>query len=197
LYVERYYTFCAGVFGEVITCYLTDSTSFRAKIGSSDEHGFLSIVKKSNYIMTYNIESHIETDTLNRICLTKSEIINKSTIDKETDTLKPLFGADKKLCNNLSHFYDYEINDKFYISEFQYHCNDKWLNAVYFTDSSSFKVLIGFEEPGESIHYYCTPRNDYEFDFFETYSRTELDTINKAKFSISSLKQNGFENACD
>lgn len=196
LYIERYYTFCAGVFGEVITCYLTDSSSFRTKIGNYDEHGFLSIEKKSDYIMTYNIENRIETDTLKRIRLTKSELIQKSTKDKSTDTLKPVFGSSRKLCGNYHHYNDYAINDKFYISVNQYHCNDEWLNAVYFTDSRSFKILIGLEVPGEQISYYCTPINNYEFDFCETYTRTESDTIKTRKFILNTLKNSKFERVC-
>lgn len=42
LYLERYRTFCAGVFGELTECYLTDSATFRQKIGSYDEHESLS-----------------------------------------------------------------------------------------------------------------------------------------------------------
>jgi len=43
LYLEKYRTFCAGVFGEVIECYITDSLTFRQKVGSYDEHGHLRV----------------------------------------------------------------------------------------------------------------------------------------------------------
>ena len=63
LYLERYRTFCAGVFGEITECYLTDSTSFRRKIGSYDEHESFFATLNGNKVEAYNFQSSLIADT--------------------------------------------------------------------------------------------------------------------------------------
>ena len=57
LYVERYRTFCAGVFGELTSCYITDSSVERNDPGSFDFYNVtdrrkVDTVKVETYLLT-------------------------------------------------------------------------------------------------------------------------------------------------
>ncbi|MEM6264097.1 MAG: hypothetical protein AAGI38_16400, partial [Bacteroidota bacterium] len=130
LYVEKFRTFCAGVFGEVITSYLTDSTNFRMRIGSADEHGRLIASQNGNTVTTYVVESKLLTDTLE--IKTINELAMKSyRYDSACTNAIPLFGTNLIKCNNYHPFSSYECERGYYIATDQFKCKTDYLNAVY------------------------------------------------------------------
>src|SRR5882724_6347406 len=71
LYLERYRTFCAGVFGELTECYITDSTTFRKQIGSYDEHEQFYATLNGEKIDAYNFQSSLISDTIDKKTICK------------------------------------------------------------------------------------------------------------------------------
>jgi hypothetical protein len=117
LYVEKYRTFCAGVFGEVKECYLTDSLHFRQKIGAYDEHEHFYVKKEGNKIMTYNYQEVSIPDTIEKKTLMKQELWKLHHSATNCLATIPIFGKNTIVCdNNFYLAYTYKTEDGYYIS---------------------------------------------------------------------------------
>jgi len=198
LYVEKYRTFCAGVFGETIDCYLTDSTSFRQLIGSYDEHQSLKVKQDGNKMEVYNLESSSIPDTLEKRTISKAELFAKHFSDSSCLTAIPIFGKNTITCD--SDYYpasSYKTDDGYYMTEVQYKCGNDYLNAAYYTDSLKFRVFIGVYSPGSFSNNYSVKLNsNNNFDFFNIEYKNKVDTIKHETYLLTKLKKRGMVKVC-
>jgi hypothetical protein len=198
LYIEKYRTFCAGVFGERIDCYLTDSVSFRQLIGSSDEHDFLFAKKDGSKLEVDNVESGFYNDTTERKTISANALFARHDNDSNRLTSPPLFGKNTIKCND--DFYpasSYKTEDGNYMSEIQYHCGNDYLNAVYYTDSLHFRVFIGVYSPGSFLNNYSVQsKGNKEFEFFNIENKRKTDTTRRTTYLLSDLRKNGLITVC-
>jgi hypothetical protein len=195
LYVEKYRTFCAGVFGEVISSYLTDSTNFRLRIGSADEHGRLIVRKNGNTISTYVVESKLLSDTL-EIKTINDLAIKSHRYDSTCTNAVPIFGTDMIKCNNCYPFSSYECEPGYYIATDQFKCKKDYLNAVYLTDSADFRILLGFYVPGRGPHFTAKLTSNNLLKVYKTESRWEYDTLNVQSFELNELLKGELKPVC-
>jgi hypothetical protein len=195
LYLERFRTFCAGVFGELTECYITDSLTFRQKIGSYDEHEFFFANSDSNKIVVYNVESSRYPDTTEKKSISKTELFQKQQTDKNCLTTIPIFGRNSIKCDNIiTPAGSYKTEDGYYISQVQHHCGNDFLNAVYYTDSLKFSVFIGVYKPGSLTDNY-TVKSDSTgtFNFYRVEFKNKLDTIT---YLLADLKKGKLIKVC-
>jgi hypothetical protein len=123
LYLERYRTFCAGVFGELTDCYITDSTTFRKKIGSYDEHEFFLVRLNSDKIEAYNVQSSRIPDTIERKTILKEQLWEYHHSNKNSLATKPLFGTNTITCDtDFYPAFSYKTEDGYYMTEIQFKC---------------------------------------------------------------------------
>ena len=198
LYIEKYRTYCAGVFGELVDCYLTDSTSFRQLIGTYDEHEHFRIKVDKENLITYNLESGLISDTVERKTVSKGELLLYNHNDTNLLSTKPLFGINTIRCDN--DFYpasSYRTEDGYYLSEVQYKCGSEYSNAVFYTDSLKFSVFIGVYCPGDFINNYSVKaNNDNAFEFFNVQYLRKVDTVYSKTYNLKDLKKGGFATVC-
>ncbi|MEO6454793.1 MAG: hypothetical protein ABIN97_12005 [Ginsengibacter sp.] len=198
LFLERYKTFDAGVWGENIDCYITDSISFRKKIGSYDEHEFLFAKQEGNSIEAYNVASSYIPDTLETKRISKSELYTNHYSDSSCLNAVPVFGKNTIRCD--SDYYDassYKIDGGYYMSQVQYKCGNDYLNAVYYTDSSKFRFFIGVYSPGSFSNNYSIKLNaDNTFDFYNVEEKPKVDTVKHVTYLLSDLKKGSLINVC-
>jgi hypothetical protein len=155
LYLERYRTFCAGVFGDLTECYITDSSTYRQKIGSYDEHEFFFAKLNGDKIVAYNVESSRYPDTIEIKSISKNDLFKKNQIDKDCVSTIPIFGKNSIKCDSIIiPAGSYKTEDGYYISQVQHQCGNDFLNAVYYTDSLKFSVFIGVYTPGSVTNNY-------------------------------------------
>lgn len=198
LYIEYYRTFCAGVLGEVTECYVTDSVSFRAKVGSFDEHERLKIKFENGVLTIYNTRYSMIHDTIESKIISKSNLSKFHHLDKECLRINPIFGTNTITCD--SDYYpstEYETEENYFITNTQYKCGNKYQNAVYFGDSSTFRVLIGIYEPGSLENNYSVEKhNDNSFAFYNITLRDLIDTIKTKEFALTELKNQNLKTVC-
>jgi hypothetical protein len=178
LYIERYRTFCAGVFGELIECYLTDSATFRQKIGSYDEHEFFRAKLNGDKIEAYNLQSGSISDTIEKKTITKNDLLKFHHTDTNCLSTSPIFGKNTIICDN--DFFpasSYKTDDGNYMAQVQYKCGSDYSNAVFYTDSSHFCVFIGVYVPGSLENNYSVKQNTNNFDFYNITDRRKVDNI--------------------
>ncbi|MDP4264103.1 MAG: hypothetical protein Q8941_16365 [Bacteroidota bacterium] len=197
LYVEKYRTFCAGVFGERNDYYLTDSVKFRKYIGSSDEHNTIRILQKDSIIHLYTLASRIITDTIGQKSVSRFDLINKQRFDSNNAKAIPLFGTNQIPCNNFLSYSSHEFEKGFFMTIDQFQCGSTYLNAVYITDSSTFRKLIGFYDSGSNNPSYSIKVNNNEFIFYQTRSRSVIDTTNHETFKLSEFLPGRLEKVCE
>ncbi|MEI9957218.1 MAG: hypothetical protein WDM90_13155 [Ferruginibacter sp.] len=198
LYLESYRTFCAGVFGELTECYITDSSTFRVKVGSYDEHDFFFAKLDGDKIVTYNVQSSGLSDTTEIKSLSKNDLFQKHQIDKDCLSAVPIFGENSIKCdNNIVDAGSYETEDGYYISQVQHKCDKDYLNAVYYTDSSKFSVFIGVYTPGSFKNNYTVKLdNKGNFNFYNIEDKNKVDTTKTEIFLLSDLKKNKLIKVC-
>ena len=199
LFLEKYKTFDAGVWGELIDCYLTDSLSFRAKVGSFDEHEFFFASLNGDFVDAYNVESSRIPDTVENKSFSKADIFKNKFSNLSSLGAKPLFGKNTIRCDD--NFYDassYKTDDGYYMSQVQYKCENEFLNAVYYTDSSKFRVFIGIYSPGSlSNNYSVKLGSDSNFYFYNIdENKVKVDTLKHVRYLLSDLHKNGLINVC-
>jgi len=198
LFVERYKTFDAGVWGENIDCYITDSSTFRKKIGSYDEHEFFFAKQDGNNIEAYNVESSYIPDTVETKAISKTELYANHYSDSGCLNKIPMFGKNTIRCD--SNYYDasaYKNDDGYYISQIQYKCGNDYLNAVYFTDSLKFRVFIGVYSPGSFSNNYSVKLGaDSIFHFYNVEEKPKVDTIKRVTYLLSDLKKGSLIKVC-
>ena len=197
LYLERYMTYCAGVFGESRTSYLTDSVSFRQVIGVNDEHGNFEWQLNGNELKTYTKESSFVSDTVEVKTISKADLLKYHHSDTAIRTAIPIFGKNTLKCD--TDFYPYnsfKTDEGNAITEVQYKCGNEYLNGVFYTDSLKFCVLVGIYEPGGSPYGVKANTND-TYSFYRKESRTGIDTLNVQTFLLSDLKKGRLMQPCE
>ncbi len=198
LYLERYRTFCAGVFGELTECYLTDSITFRQKIGSYDEHEKFDAKLKGETVEVYNFKSSLLSDTIEQKTIIKSQLFQFHHTDKNCKKTMPLFGTNSIKCD--ADYYpagSYKTDDGNYISEVQFKCGNDYSNAVFYTDSINFCVFIGIYKPGSFANNYSVKlKNNSDFIFYNITEIPKTDTVKFATFSLNELRKGKLIEVC-
>lgn len=198
LYLERYRTFCAGVWGELTECYITDSSTFREKIGSYDEHEFCFATLDGDKIIAYNVQSSSFPDTTETKSLSKNELFQKNQIDKNCLSTIPLFGKNTIKCDNTIPAYSYKTEDGYYISEVQHQCGNDFLNAIYYTDSLKFSVFVGVYSPGSLTNNYSVKLDSTgTFNFYNIEEKNKVDTLKKKTYLLAELKKGKLVKVCN
>jgi len=198
LFLERYKTFDAGVFGERIDCYVTDSVSFRKLIGFYDEHEFFFATLEGNHIETYNVTSSLVSDTLESKFFSKADLFSNHYSDSSCLGAVPVFGKNIIKCDN--DYYgasSYKNDNGYFTSQVQYKCGNEFLNAVYYTDSSKFRVFIGIYSPGSFSNNYSVKLGvDPNFYFYNVEEKPKRDTVKHASYLLSELKKGTLIDVC-
>ena len=198
LFLERYKTFDAGVFGERIDCYITDSASFRKQIGFYDEHEFFFATLVGNDIEAYNVTSSLVPDTLESKLFSKAELFLNRYSDSSCLGAIPVFGQNIIKCD--SDYYEassYKNDDGYFMSQVQYKCGNDFLNAVYYTDSSKFRVFIGIYSPGSFSNNYSVKLGvDKNFHFYNVEEKHKIDTVKHVTYLLSELKKGALIDVC-
>ena len=197
LYLERYRTFCAGVFGELTECYVTDSTSFRSNIGSYDEHDFFRVKVTGDKITAYNLQTGLISDTVEKKTIPNTILLKYHHSDTNCLSTTPIFGKNTITCDK--DFYpasSYKTADGMYMSEVQYKCGNDYSNAVFYTDSSRFSVFIGVYRPGSLENNYSVRQNKDTFDFYNITDRRKVDTVRTETYLLSELKKEKLITVC-
>lgn len=189
-------TYCAGVFGESRTSYLTDSVSFRQVVGVNDEHGNAGWQLNGNELKTYTTESSFVRDTVEVKTISKADLLKYHHPDTACVGISPIFGENTIKCNNHLTPDSYKTDDGNNITEVQYQCGNEYLNAVLYTDQLKFSVLVGIYEPGGSP-YKVKANKDDTYSFYRTESRTVIDTLNVQTFLISDLRKGRLIKPCE
>ena len=201
LYLERYRTFCGGALtSDNYDCYITDSISFRQRVGDYDDDGYFDAKLNGNKIETYNIQSSLVPDTVAKKTISKSELWKYHHTAKNCLSLTPVFGKNTIKCD--SDFYpawSSKTNDGYYIAEVQYKCGNDYLNAVFYTDSSNFCIFIGVYDPGSSEinDNYSVQLNNGNFDFYNVTYRHKTDITQVQSYLLSDLKKGSLINVCN
>ncbi len=198
LYVERYRTFCAGVFGELTECYLTDSISFRQKIGSYDEHESFFAKLNGDKIEAYNFQSSLVSDTIEKKTITKPDLWKNHHTDSNCLVTLPVFGKNTIKCDN--DFYpasSYKTEDGYFMAQVQYKCGNDYSNAVFYTDSLNFCVFIGVYIPGSfQNNYSVQQRSNNSFDFYNIENKRKVDTVKVEIYLLTNLKKGKLTKVC-
>lgn len=198
LYVERYRTFCAGVFGDLTECYITDSTTFRQNIGSYDEHEFFRVKLNGDKVEAYNLQSGLISDTIEKKTISKNDLLKYHHTEKNLLFTAPVFGINTIKCDN--DFYpasSYKTDDGYDMKEVQYKCGSDYSNAVFYTDHSQFSVFIGVYIPGSFENNYSVRQHGSNFDFYNITQRRKTDTIKVQTYLLADLKKGKLFNVCN
>jgi hypothetical protein len=197
LYVERYRTYCAGVFGEMTTCYLTDSVGFRQVIGRYDEHEHFRTTLRGDSIITFNCQTTLLEDTVERRSLSITQLRRCHQTDSALLQQSPLFGTNTIACN--TDFYpasSYKAEEGYTISQVQFKCGNLYQNAVFCADSS-WSIFLGVDVPGEMTGNYKVRRtSDSIWEFYNVTFKHRVDTTQSAGFSLAELKKEGMGKTC-
>lgn len=198
LYIERYRTFCAGVFGELTQCYITDSTTFRRNIGSYDEHEFFRVKLDGDRIEAYNLQSGLISDTVEKKTIIRTDLLKYHHTDTNCLSTSPIFGKNTIRCDN--DFYpasSYKTDDGYFMKQVQYKCGSDYSNAVFYTDNSSFSIFIGVYIPGSFENNYSVRQNNDNFDFYNITDKRTVDTVKVQTYLLSDLKKEKLITVCD
>jgi hypothetical protein len=198
LYVEKYRTFCAGVFGDLTECYLTDSVSFRQQIGTYDEHESFRVKLDGDKIETYNFQSDLIPDTAEKKTFTKAALWQNHHTDSNCLTTIPIFGKNTIKCDtDFFPAWSYKTEDGYYIAHVQYKCGNDYSNAAFFTDSLHFSVFIGVYVPGSLLNNYSAKLNsDNNFDFYNVEEKRKIDTVRADTYLLPDLKKGKLVKVC-
>ena len=198
LYIEKYRTFCAGVWGEVIDCYITDSTDFRQKIGSHDEHESFDAKLNGGKIVAYNFQSTLIYDTIDTKTISKTELWKYHNTDTNCLKTLPVFGKNTIKCD--TDFYpasSYKNHDGYFMTEVQYKCGNDFSNAVFFTDSLNFCVFIGVYKPGSFENNFRVKKyRDDSYNFYNITDKWKADTIKVRSYLLTDLKKGKLIKVC-
>lgn len=197
LYLEKYRTFCAGVFGELTQCYLTDSTSFRENIGSYDEHDFFRVNLDGDSIKAYNLQTRYISDTAETKTLGEIELLKYHHTDSNCLSTVPLFGKNTIKCDN--DFYpasSYKTEDGNYLAQVQFKCGSDYSNAVFYTDSLKFSLLIGIHDPGSWNNNFSVVKGNNDFTFYIVTTRRLVDTVQSKAYHLKNLKKGKMIKVC-
>lgn len=198
LYLERYQTLNFGVWGEMNECFLTDSISFRTKIGSYDEHEFFFAQLNGDKIMAYNAQSSRYPDTTEIKSIRKSELFQKHQTDKDCVSTIPIFGTNTIKCDSIIvPAGSYKTEDGYFISQVQHICGNNFLNAVYYTDSLKFSIFIGVYSPGSLTNNYTVKLDSTDtFNFYNIEDKNKVDTVKTETYLLTDLKKGKLINVC-
>ena len=198
LYLEMYQTLNLGVWGEMNECYITDSSTFRQKIGSYDEHEFFFAKLNGDKIMAYNVQSSRYPDTTEIKTISKNELFKKNQTDKYCVSTIPIFGTNSIKCDSvIIPAGSYKTEDGYYISQVQHQCGNDYLNAVYYTDSLKFSVFIGVYSPGSLTNNYSVKLDSTgTFNFYSIEKKNKVDTLKTETYLLTDLKKGKLIKVC-
>ena len=197
IYLEEYRTYCAGVLGEVIDCYVTDSITFRYKIGSYDEHENFHVYFNDGKVFAYKLEGKTVEKIVEQKTFTESQLLEFHDTDKNILTSKPLFGANCIKCDSDYYpFSSYRTRDNYIMTEFQYRCGNDFENTVYYTDSMKFCVFIGVRSVGSFENNYRVKKVNGNFVFYNITDLNLWDTLNVETFLLTDLKKEKIFDVC-
>lgn len=196
MYVERYRTFCGGVFGEMIDCYITDSISFRQKVGSYNQHESLYTKLDVDKIIAYRSQSRVISDTLERKTILKTDLGKYPYADTSCVKKTPLFGKNTIKCDDYVPASSYRVTNGL-LRQVQYKCDNDYFNAVFYTDSKSFCIFLGVYTPESSENNYSVKENNMGgLDFYNITDRRVTDTISTENFLLDDLKKGKLIQVC-
>ena len=197
IYIERYRTFCAGVFGELTECYISDSATFRCKIGSYDEHEYFRVRLNGDKIEAYNLQSGSISDTIEKKTITRDDLLKYQHTDKNHLSVSPMFGQNTIKCDNdSSPASSFKTDDGNYMTQVQFNCGNDYSNAVFYTDSSHFCVFIGVYVPGSLENNFSVRRSNDNFYFYNITERRKVDTVKIQTYLLADLKKEKLINIC-
>jgi hypothetical protein len=198
IYLERYRIFCAGVFGELAECYLTDTLTFRTKVGSYDEHESFQVIQNGETIEAFNFQSSLLKDTIERKTISQKELFQIHHSDKNCLTTKPLFGINSLKCD--TDYYpasSYKTEQGIYHTEIQFKCGNDYKNVIFYTDSLKFCIFVGLYEPGSfENNYSCSKIGSDNFEFYRVNYINKVDTVKRQTFVLSDLKKTKLFKVC-
>ncbi|TCZ72248.1 hypothetical protein [Flaviaesturariibacter aridisoli] len=197
LYVERYHTFCAGVWGDGYTLYLTDTTSFRARIGWQDEHGHLGWRLDADSLRVFRYEFADDIDTLRHVQLFPEQLAAVRAKGHEV-LLQPLLGVPPPDCVQLVTDPGFtELSEGYRLRSRQLQCPPNYTNEYRLIDGKGLNLLLGYDRPGENLSFYPTVQKDGSIDIYETTSRQWRDTTLREAFYLPALRHAGLVQPCD
>jgi hypothetical protein len=177
---------------------LTDSTTFRQKIGSYDEHESFVAKLNGEKIEAYNFKSSLIADTIQKRTITKADLWKSHHNDTTCLKTTPIFGTNTIKCDN--DFYpasSYKNDEGYYMSQVQYKCGNDYSNAVFYTDSLNFCVFIGVYIPGSFENNYSAKRNTNDsYDFYNVTDIRKVDTVKVETYSLTDLKKGKLIKVC-
>lgn len=198
IYLERYRTFCAGVFGELTECYLTDTFTFRTKVGSYDEHESFKVVQNGETFEAFNFQSSLLNDTIERKRISQNELFQIHHSDKNCLVTEPLFGINSLKCD--TDFYpasSFKTDQGIYHTVIQFKCGSDYKNAIFYTDSLEFCIFVGLYEPGSfENNYSCNKISSDSFEFYRINNINKVDTVKRQTFALSELKKSKLLKVC-
>jgi hypothetical protein len=198
LFLERYKTFDAGVWGERIDCFITDSINFRKNVGFYDEHEFLFARLVNSNIEVYNVQSLPISDTLETKAFSKMDLYKSKYSNSSCLNAIPVFGINNITCDNNYHeASSYKKDNGHFMTEIQYKCGSKYLNALYYTDSSKFRVFVGVYDWSNLTNIYSVNLGkDSIFYFYNVKEKHKTDTVKHVTYALADLKKGPFIKGC-
>lgn len=193
--MEQFRTFCAGVWGERIDCYLTDSVTFRKQIGFFDEHERFLAKLHGDKVTAYNFRATFFQDTIATKTFAREELWKFHQSDTDCRKESPIFGENPIQCDgNFHHFYTYKTKDGNYEETEQFHCGSQFFNAFFYTDSLHFRILVGVSDPGGRD--FIEDQNHNGFNFYHVTTRAIIDTVKVETYSLLDLKKGRLIKVC-
>lgn len=150
LFIEKYCTSRGGVYAnDTYATFITDSATFRYKLGQVGDHGQLNVELKDEMVIVQYTEPLITRVIDRKDTFSIDELKLKYDYKEPQELKSPLTGEslieDSSTWND---FYTERFESGLYSEEIQfYFTNDstkkqKYINAVYITDSLTFRVFV-------------------------------------------------------
>ena len=202
LYIEHYLTMNGGVLGgEMVDCYLTDSSTFRQHITKYDEHIFPEFAINNNILKIFTICNYYKHDTLEHTLLSINDLVSISA--SKNNSVFPISESDqnKLLCDTLINSYIDKISNvnsnvqPYYFQVEKYQRYNNWVDACYISDSLNFKLLVGIIDPQKMV-IKINRTDSTHFEFLEIKYQLIDDTVKTESYDICKLKNSGFVQPC-
>ncbi len=200
IYLEKYRVYCGGVYGgDVVDSYLTDSVSFRAKVGNELDHNSFTVIEADGSYFGLLYEFHRKEVILNKTSFKLSNL-SFSEFDSTNYSYQPLVGELLFNCNNHSKFRnrDYGIhNSQYKVKTTQFQCDDngakKYYNAFFLiNEDNQWLLMYNYEmdkwSKGKTHFNYRVNKEDLLIEEYELVP--QIDTIKYKQIDLIKLKSN-------
>lgn len=149
IYLEKYIVYCGGVLGvSVVESYLTDSVSFRIKVGKEFDHNSFTVIEINGSY--YGLLSEFQRK---KVILSKTSYklsdLTFSKFASEYSSFQPLVGELLFDCNNHSGFRDLNYgnnNSNYKVKRTQFQCDNNgekiYINAFYLINAKNQWLLM-------------------------------------------------------